>query len=93
MKCLLTRIHIGFISLTAPILPKTGVAGTLLKKKKCPFWTQKFIPSLELLFMHKISLIYSSLSAPQELLYLLNIFGLMSYSLAFSQAVASEMAH
>lgn len=43
MKCLLTHIHIGFISLTAPILPKTGVAGTLLKKKM-PFLGTKIYP-------------------------------------------------
>jgi len=74
---------IGYI-FTIPLVLKAGVSGTLVKKKKYHFLVQKIIPRLELLFMHKTTLIFSSFSTSKKLLCLLHDFGSVSHSLTFS---------
>ena len=77
---------IGYIFAILLVL-KAGVSGTLVKKKYIyiyHFLVQKIIPRLELLFMHKTTLIFSSFSTSKKLLCLLHDFGSVSHSLTFS---------
>ena len=79
---------IGYIFAILLVL-KAGVSGTLVKKKNIyiyiyRFLVQKIIPRLELLFMHKTTLIFSSFSTSKKLLCLLHDFGSVSHSLTFS---------
>ena len=62
-------------------------------KKKYHLLVQNIIPRLELLFMHKTTLIFSSFSISKEFLCLLHDFGSVSHSLTISQAEASQMIH